>query len=83
MTPETRIASFEASAFHPELPGGRGPGTLRVEPGRAVFHAGGAGLPGETPLTLELPFPRSQSTPPTTGSSTTPTSPPRPTPPPR
>ncbi len=64
--PTETPTSYPASAFHPDLPGGRGSGTLRVEPGRAVFEAGwpdparsglpGSGLPDAMPLTLELPF---------------------------
>ncbi len=43
--------AFEASMFHPDLPGGKGPGSIRIEPGRMRFTA------REDPdCTVELPF---------------------------
>jgi Zn-dependent protease with chaperone function len=45
--PET----FEASAFHPSLPGGKGPGEIRVDPGWIRFR------PLNQPLqTVDMPF---------------------------
>ena len=45
------MTDFEASAFHPDLPNGKGPGSIRIEPGRIRFTSR-----DDPDKTIEMPF---------------------------